>query len=93
MACHYLSADERGAECRADHHLLYLCRKYGSTYAFSDYVRMFLFSQAELLTYRNLLLYINIAGTFKYFDNDEGWGFVERKGVAAISQNIAAGSN
>lgn len=72
---------------------LYLCRKYGSTYAFSDYVRMFLFSQAELLTYRNLLLYINIAGTFKYFDNDEGWGFVERKGVAAISQNIAAGSN
>ena len=72
---------------------LYLCRKYGSTYTFSDYMKMFLFSQAELLTYRNLLLYINIAGTFKYFDNDEGWGFVERKGVAAISQNIAAGSN
>lgn len=72
---------------------LYLCRKYGSTYTFSDFVKMFLFSQAELLTYRNLLLYINIAGTFKYFDNDEGWGFVERKGVAAISQNIATGSN
>lgn len=71
----------------------YLCRKYGSTYTFSDYIKMFLFSQAELLTYRNLLLYINIAGTFKYFDNDEGWGFVERKGVAAISQNMAAGSN
>lgn len=72
---------------------LYLCRKYGSTYTFVDYLRMFVFSQVELLTYRNLLLYINIAGTFKYFDNDEGWGFVERKGVATISQNIAAESN
>ncbi|MGG4392943.1 glycosyltransferase [Paenibacillus thiaminolyticus] len=72
---------------------LYLCKKFGSTYSFKDYVKMFLFSQYELLTYRNLLLYINIAGTFKYFNNDEGWGFVERKGVAAISQNIAAGSN
>ncbi|MGM1050295.1 MAG: glycosyltransferase family 2 protein [Bacillota bacterium] len=72
---------------------LYLCRKYGSTYTFADYLRMFLFSQVELLTYRNLLVYINIAGTFKYFDNDEGWGFVERKGVATISQNIAVGSN
>lgn len=64
---------------------LYLCRKYGSSYTLKDYLHMFLFSQAELLTYRNLLLYINIAGTIKYFDNDEGWGYVERKGVAAIS--------
>ncbi|MCM3493781.1 glycosyltransferase [Paenibacillus lactis] len=72
---------------------LHLCRKYGSTYRVADYAAMFLFSQWELVTYRNLLLYINIAGTFKYFDNDEGWGFVERKGAVAISQNIAAGSN
>lgn len=72
---------------------LYLCKKYGSNYSIKDYIKMFLFSQAELLTYRNLLVYINIVGTFKYFDNDEGWGFVERKGVATISQNIAAGSN
>ncbi|KKO53247.1 glycosyltransferase family 2 protein [Paenibacillus sp. DMB20] len=72
---------------------LYLCKKYGSNYSLADYFRMFFFSQMELLTYRNLLLYINIVGTFKYFDNDEGWGFVERKGVAAISQNIPAGSN
>lgn len=72
---------------------LHLCRKYGSTYRLKDYMKMFIFSQLELLTYRNLLLYINIVGTFKYFDNDEEWGFVERKGIAAISQNIAAGSN
>ncbi|WP_028546415.1 glycosyltransferase family 2 protein [Paenibacillus taiwanensis] len=71
---------------------LYLCKKYGSNYSFFDYVKMFLFSQYELLTYRNILLYINIVGTFKYFDNDEGWGFVERKGVASISQNVAASS-
>ncbi|WP_068781345.1 glycosyltransferase family 2 protein [Paenibacillus sp. GM2] len=70
-----------------------LCRKYGSSYTIQDYIRMFLFSQLDLLTYRNVLLYINIAGTFKYFDNDEGWGFVERKGVAAISQNIASRSH
>ncbi|WP_422658839.1 glycosyltransferase [Paenibacillus sp. EC2-1] len=71
----------------------YLCKKYGSNYTLWDYVKMLFFSQFELLTYRNLLLYINIVGTFKYFDNDEGWGFVERKGVAAISQNMAAGTN
>ncbi|MDR0269666.1 glycosyltransferase [Paenibacillus sp.] len=70
-----------------------LCKKYGSSYTAMDYVKMFLFSQVELLTYRNLQFYINIVGTLKYFDNDEGWGFVERKGVAAISQNIASGSN
>ncbi|MCE5173348.1 glycosyltransferase [Paenibacillus profundus] len=64
---------------------LYLCKKYESSYAFKDYLKMFLFSQYELLTYRNLLLYLNIVGTFKYFDNDEGWGYVERKGVATIS--------
>lgn len=64
---------------------LYLCKKYGSNYSVKDYIRMFLFSQFELLTYRNLLLYMNIVGTFKYFDNDEGWGFVERKGVSSIS--------
>ncbi|MDK8182599.1 glycosyltransferase family 2 protein [Paenibacillus sp. UMB4589-SE434] len=71
---------------------LFLCKKYGSNYSFFDYVKMFVFSQYELLTYRNILLYINIVGTFKYFDNDEGWGFVERKGVATISQNVAASS-
>ncbi|WP_307396487.1 glycosyltransferase [Paenibacillus anaericanus] len=64
---------------------LYLCKKYGSNYSFQDYFRMFVFSQVELLTYRNLLLYMNIVGTFKYFDNDESWGFVERKGVSSIS--------
>ncbi|OAB37768.1 glycosyltransferase family 2 protein [Paenibacillus glacialis] len=64
---------------------LILCKKYGSNYSLKDYIRMFVFSQAELLTYRNLLLYMNIVGTFKYFDNDEGWGFVERKGVSSIS--------
>lgn len=63
----------------------YLCKKFGSTYTMKDYIRMFLFSQAELLTYRNVVLYINIVGTLKYFDNDEGWGYVERKGVASIS--------
>ncbi|SCW82491.1 Glycosyltransferase, catalytic subunit of cellulose synthase and poly-beta-1,6-N-acetylglucosamine synthase [Paenibacillus tianmuensis] len=63
----------------------YLCKKFGSTYTMKDYIRMFLFSQAELLTYRNVLLYINIVGTLKYFDNEEGWGYVERKGVASIS--------
>ncbi|MCR8643296.1 glycosyltransferase [Paenibacillus sp. N1-5-1-14] len=71
---------------------LYLCNKFNSNYSIKDYVRMFLFSQLELLTYRNLLLFINIVGTFKYFDNDEGWGFVERKGIAAISQNMPARS-
>ncbi|MEC0093316.1 glycosyltransferase family 2 protein [Paenibacillus macquariensis] len=64
---------------------LILCKKYGSNYSLRDYIRMFVFSQFELLTYRNLLLYMNIVGTFKYFDNDEGWGFVERKGVSSIS--------
>ena len=64
---------------------LILCKKYGSNYSLKDYIRMFVFSQFELLTYRNLLLYMNIVGTFKYFDNDEGWGFVERKGVSSIS--------
>ncbi|NEW09492.1 glycosyltransferase family 2 protein [Paenibacillus sp. SYP-B3998] len=64
---------------------LYLCKKFGSNYSFKDYIKMFVFSQVELLTYRNLLLYMNIVGTFKYFDNDEGWGFVERKGVSSIS--------
>ncbi|MWV43016.1 glycosyltransferase [Paenibacillus sp. HJL G12] len=64
---------------------LYLCKKYGSNYSFIDYVKMFVFSQVELLTYRNLHFYLNIVGTFKYFDNDEGWGFVERKGVSSIS--------
>ncbi|EJW17881.1 glycosyltransferase family 2 protein [Paenibacillus alvei] len=64
---------------------LYLCKKYDSSYSLRDYITMFLFSQYELLTYRNLLLYLNIVGTIKYFDNDEGWGFVERKGVASIS--------
>ncbi|WP_144027339.1 glycosyltransferase family 2 protein [Paenibacillus selenitireducens] len=71
---------------------LYLCNKFNSHYSLKDYVKMFLFSQLELLSYRNLLLYINIVGTMKYFDNDEGWGFVERKGVAAISQNMTARS-
>ncbi|WP_152391999.1 glycosyltransferase family 2 protein [Paenibacillus guangzhouensis] len=71
---------------------LYLCNKFHSHYSLKDYVKMFLFSQLELLTYRNLLLYINIVGTLKYFDNDEGWGFVERKGVAAISRNMTARS-
>lgn len=71
----------------------HLCRKYGSNYTLFDYIKMLAFCHLEFLTYRNLLLYINIVGTFKYFDNDEGWGFVERKGVAAISQNIAAQSN
>jgi len=64
---------------------LILCKKYGSNYSLKDYILMFVFSQFELLTYRNLLLYMNIVGTFKYFDNDEGWGFVERKGVSSIS--------
>lgn len=64
---------------------LYLCKKYDSSYSLRDYIIMFLFSQYELLTYRNLLLYLNIVGTIKYFDNDEGWDFVERKGVASIS--------
>ncbi|MBG9733656.1 glycosyltransferase family 2 protein [Paenibacillus alvei] len=64
---------------------LYLCKKYDSSYSLRDYIIMFLFSQYELLTYRNLLLYLNIVGTIKYFDNDEGWGFVERKGIASIS--------
>lgn len=64
---------------------LYLCKKYGSSYTFRDYLYMFLFSQYEILTYRNLMLYLNIMGTIRYFDNDEGWGFVERKGVATIS--------
>lgn len=67
---------------------LALCKKYGSTYTLADYIRMFVFSQLELLTYRNVLLYVNIVGTIKYFDNDEGWGFVERKGVASISNNF-----
>ena len=71
---------------------LYLCNKFNSHYSLKDYVKMFLFSQLELLSYRNLLLYINIVGTLKYFDNDEGWGFVERKGVAAISRNMTARS-
>jgi len=71
---------------------LYLCNKFNSHYSLKDYVKMFLFSQLELLTYRNLLLYINIVGTLKYFDNDEGWGFVERKGVAAIGRNMTARS-
>ncbi|MBH5318680.1 glycosyltransferase family 2 protein [Paenibacillus sp. GSMTC-2017] len=70
----------------------HLCRKYGSHFSAWDYAKMFVFSQAELFTYRLVLLYINIVGTFKYFDNDNGWGFVERKGVASISQNVAAGS-
>ncbi|SEG64163.1 glycosyltransferase [Paenibacillus sp. UNC499MF] len=69
---------------------LALCKKYGSTYTLKDYIRMFIFSQLELLTYRNVLLYINIVGTFKYFDNDEGWGYVERKGIASISRNVTA---
>ncbi|GAB6988192.1 glycosyltransferase family 2 protein [Paenibacillus pini] len=64
---------------------LHLCKKFGSNYSWKDYIHMFIFSQIELLTYRNLLLYLNIVGTFKYFDNDEGWGFVERKGVSSIS--------
>ncbi|WP_068777349.1 glycosyltransferase [Paenibacillus sp. FJAT-26967] len=67
---------------------LYLCKKYGSTYSLRDYIHMFLFSQFELLTYRNVLLFINIVGTIKYFDNDEGWGYVERKGVATITGNV-----
>lgn len=71
---------------------LYLCKKYGSNYSLLDYIKMFGFSQLELFTYRFVLLYINIIGTFKYFDNDEGWGFVERKGVASISQNTVASS-
>ncbi|MFD7524972.1 glycosyltransferase family 2 protein [Paenibacillus chitinolyticus] len=69
---------------------LALCKKYGSTYTLKDYIRMFIFSQLELLTYRNVLLYINIVGTFKYFDNDEGWGYVERKGIASISRSVTA---
>ncbi|MCR8842265.1 glycosyltransferase [Paenibacillus sp. SC116] len=64
---------------------LYLCKKYGSNYTWKDYIRMFIFSQVEIFTYRNLLTYLTIVGTFKYFDNDEGWGYVERKGVASIS--------
>lgn len=63
----------------------YLCKKYGSHYTFKDYVHMFLFSQYEWITYRIILLYLNLMGTIKYFDNDEAWGFVERKGVATIS--------
>lgn len=71
---------------------IYLTQKYGSRYSLIDRLRLFLFSQYELLTYRNILLYINIVGTFKYFDTDESWGFIERKGTASISQQTAASS-
>ncbi|MFD0589546.1 glycosyltransferase [Paenibacillus sp. GCM10027627] len=67
-----------------------LCKKYGSHFSFWEYVKMLVFSQAELVTYRLVLLYINIVGTFKYFDNDNGWGFVERKGAASIGSNTTA---
>lgn len=65
---------------------IHLSQKYGSKYSVPDKLKLFLFSQAEMLTYRNILLYINIVGTFKYFDSDESWGFIERKGTASISQ-------
>ncbi|WP_195571335.1 glycosyltransferase family 2 protein [Paenibacillus sp. 1001270B_150601_E10] len=71
---------------------IYLSEKYGSRYSIWDKVKLFVFSQLEMLTYRNVLLYINIVGTFKYFDTDESWGFIERKGTASISQQTAASS-
>lgn len=67
-----------------------LCRKYGSHFTFWEYVKMLAFSQYDLFTYRLVLMYINVIGTFKYFDNDNGWGFVERKGVASIGSNTSA---
>lgn len=67
-----------------------LCRKYGGHFTLWEYVKMLVFSQYDLISYRLVLMYINVVGTFKYFDNDNGWGFVERKGVASIGRNTSA---
>ncbi|REK74398.1 glycosyltransferase family 2 protein [Paenibacillus paeoniae] len=67
-----------------------LCRKYGSHFTLWEYTKMMVFSQYDLISYRLVLMYVNIIGTIKYFDNDNGWGFVERKGVASIGRNTSA---
>lgn len=61
-----------------------IAHKYGYGYSFMDYVKILLFMPLDKLIYKLFPVYINIAGSIKYFFEDDDWGTIERKGEVNI---------
>lgn len=63
----------------------FVSQKYGHTYSPRDYIRISLFSIAELVTYRLLDSYFFLYGTISFvFQRNHQWNKLERTGLVSI---------
>lgn len=66
----------------------FVSRRYGHLYARGDYLKVFLFSGIELITYRLLDSYFFLYGTIAFaFQRNHQWNKLERTGLVSIYAN------